>query len=72
MQTEQYHVPAISCQHCVRAVTNEVNKLVGVSEINVDLTTKVVTVAHNEFVSSGAIVAAIKEAGYDEVAPVQA
>ncbi|MFV9506981.1 MAG: heavy-metal-associated domain-containing protein [Oscillochloridaceae bacterium umkhey_bin13] len=70
MQTEQFHVPAISCQHCVRAVTNEVSKLVGVGEIKVDLDSKVVTVAHNEFVAPDAIVAAIKEAGYDEVARV--
>jgi copper chaperone len=63
-------VPAISCQHCVRAVTNEVSKLSGVSTVNVDLASKVVTVEHGETVTPEAIVAAIQEAGYAEVTPV--
>lgn len=70
MQTKQYTVPAISCQHCVRAVTNEVSKLDGVSVVSVDLATKVVTVEHGESVAPAAIVAAIQEAGYAEVTPV--
>jgi copper chaperone len=70
MQTRQYTVPAISCQHCVRAVTNEVNKLDGVSVVSVDLATKVVTVEHGESVAPATIVAAIQEAGYAEVTPV--
>jgi copper chaperone len=70
MQTKQYTVPAISCQHCVRAVTNEVTKLAGVNVVNIDLTSKVVTVEHGENVAPEAIVAAIQEAGYAEVTPV--
>jgi copper chaperone len=70
MQTKQYTVPAISCQHCVRAVTNEVSKLDGVNAVSVDLANKVVTVEHGESVASAAIVAAIQEAGYAEVTPV--
>jgi copper chaperone len=70
MQTRQYTVPAISCQHCVRAVTDEVTRLAGVSAVNVDLASKVVTVEHGENVAPEAIVAAIQEAGYAEVTPV--
>jgi copper chaperone len=70
MQTEQFVVPAVSCQHCVRAVTSEVSKLAGVSDVKVNLDTKVVTVEHGDTVAPEAIIAAIKEAGYDEVAPV--
>lgn len=69
MQTDSYTVPAISCQHCVRAVTSEVSRLAGVSAVQVDLPSKVVTVEHTEAVSSAAIMAAIREAGYDEVVP---
>ncbi len=69
MQTEKYLVPGVSCQHCVRAVTAEVSKLAGVSAVQVDLASKVVTVEHETGVSSAAIVAAIKEAGYEEVSP---
>lgn len=70
MQTEQFVVPGVSCQHCVRAVTSEVTKLAGVSDVKVNLDTKVVTVQHGDTVAPEAIIAAIKEAGYDEVAPV--
>ena len=69
MQTDRYTGPAISCQHCVRAVTSEVSRLAGVSAVQVDLPSKVVTVEHTEAVSSAAIMAAIREAGYDEVVP---
>jgi copper ion binding protein len=72
MQTEQFVVPAVSCQHCVRAVTTEVSKLAGVSAVQVNLDTKVVTVEHGDTVAPAAIIAAIKEAGYDEVSPVAA
>ncbi|HMQ32207.1 MAG TPA: heavy-metal-associated domain-containing protein [Chloroflexaceae bacterium] len=72
MKTEQFHVPGVSCQHCVRAVTAEVGKLAGVSNVQVNLDNKVVTVEHGEGVAPEAIVAAIKEAGYEEVAPVAA
>ncbi len=70
MQTEQFVVPGVSCQHCVRAVTSEVSKVAGVSAVQVNLDTKVVTVEHGDTVAPEAIVAAIKEAGYEEVAPV--
>jgi copper chaperone len=70
MKTEQFLVPGVSCQHCVTAVTSEVGKLAGVSEVKVNLDNKIVTVAHAEGVAPETIVAAIKEAGYDEVSPV--
>ena len=70
MKTEKFLVPAVSCQHCVRAVTTEVSKVAGVSAVQVDLTSKVVTVESGDAVASATIVAAIQEAGYDEVAAV--
>lgn len=70
MTTEQFRVPGVSCQHCVRAVTNEVAALGGVQQVTVDLDTKLVTVQHAEQVSTEQIVAAINEAGYEEVTPL--
>jgi copper chaperone len=70
MKTEQYLVPGVSCQHCVAAVTSEVGKLEGVQRVDVNLESKVVTVEHGDNLAPASIVAAIKEAGYDEVAPV--
>jgi copper ion binding protein len=72
MKTEQFLVPGVSCQHCVHAVTSEVSKLAGVQQVDVNLDNKVVTVQASEAVTPASIVAAIKEAGYDEVGPVAA
>jgi copper chaperone len=67
MQTQKFHVPGISCQHCVNAVAKEVSALSGVEQVDVVLDSKTVTVAHADTVSREAIVEAIKDAGYDEV-----
>lgn len=68
MTTQRFQVPGVSCQHCVNAITKEVSALAGVQRVQVALETKTVTVEHAEQVSSDQIVAAINEAGYDEVA----
>ncbi len=57
-----YAVPDISCQHCVDAITAEVSKVPGVTDVSVDLDAKTVAVVGGE---TPAIVAAIDEAGYD-------
>lgn len=59
-----FEVPGISCGHCVDAISSEVSALDGVTAVDVDLETKIVTVTggHHD-----AIVAAIDEAGYDVV-----
>ena len=61
-------VPEISCQHCVNAITKEVSRLQGVRNVQVDLTTKRVSVEASEQVSPAQLVEAINEAGYDDVA----
>jgi copper chaperone len=68
MTTEQFQVPGVSCQHCVNAITKEVSALPGVQRVQVALDNKTVTVEHGEQVNTDQIVAAINEAGYDEVA----
>ena len=70
MKIDQYRVPGVSCQHCVAAVTEEVGKLAGVERVQVNLDNKLVTLEHGDSVAPASIIAAIKEAGYDEVAPV--
>ena len=66
LTTEQltYSVPGMSCGHCVAALTSEVEKVVGVSSVDVDLNTKRVAVAGAEL-DDAAVRAAIDEAGYD-------
>ena len=59
-----YSVPGVSCGHCRTAIATEVEKLAGVTAVEVDLDAKRVTVS-GEGLDGEAIVAAIDEAGYD-------
>lgn len=68
MAIEQFRVEGVSCQHCVKAITKEVGALQGVQAVRVNLADKSVRVEHTGAVTVDALVDAIKEAGYDEVA----
>ena len=57
-------VPAMTCGHCEAAVKEEVGALVGVTDVAVDLDTKLVTVTGDPL-DRGDIVAAIDVAGFD-------
>jgi copper chaperone len=59
-----YSVPGVSCGHCRAAITAGVEKLAGVSSVDVDLEAKRVAVAGAEL-DDAAVRAAIDEAGYD-------
>jgi copper chaperone len=63
-ETLSYIVPAMHCGHCERAVKEEVSNVAGVSEVAVDLNTKIVTVTGSSF-ADAAVRAAIEEAGYE-------
>lgn len=56
-----YTVPGISCDHCKRAIEDEVSPLAGVEAVEVDVESKVVTVDGGD---PAAIEAAIEAAGY--------
>lgn len=62
--TAVYTVPEMSCGHCETAVTEELMSVAGVDSVDVDLTTKLVTVTGEELEDS-ALRAAIAEAGYE-------
>ena len=64
MNELSYSVPSVSCEHCVVAVTEEVERVAGVEHVDVDLTRKLVTVK-GENVDDAAVRAAIDEAGYE-------
>jgi copper chaperone CopZ len=59
-----YSVPGVSCEHCVGAVTGEVEQVDGVESVVVDLASKRVTVKGRS-IDDGAVRAAIDDAGYD-------
>lgn len=61
-----YVVAGMTCGHCEQAVVNEVGAVTGVTDVRVDLDTKRVDV-YGSGVDTGAVVAAIDEAGYEAV-----
>ncbi|HXR41380.1 MAG TPA: cation transporter [Acidothermaceae bacterium] len=63
MTTRTYVVDGMTCGHCVNAVTGEVTKLDGVTDVAVDLEAKTVTVS-GEPIDDNAVREAIDEAGY--------
>ena len=63
-ETVSYTVPAMHCGHCERAVKEEVSRVTGVSDVAVDLETKIVAVTGESFEDT-AVRAAIEEAGYE-------
>lgn len=65
MTEQTYRVPDVSCQHCVKAITEEVGSIPGVARVNVDLGAKLVTVEHDGSVSDAQLRAGIEEAGYE-------
>ena len=54
----------MNCNHCVVAVSGEVGQVAGVTDVDVDLDTKLVRVT-GASLDDAAVVAAIDEAGYD-------
>lgn len=66
MEERVYKVPDISCDHCVRAIEDEVSLVEGVDRVTADLDTKRVVVRGGAL-NDAAIRAAIDEAGYSAV-----
>jgi copper chaperone CopZ len=64
MSELSFTVPGMTCGHCEAAVKGEVGKVAGVSDVAVDLATKLVTVSGSAL-DTNAIVAAIDEAGFE-------
>ncbi|MCC6831736.1 MAG: heavy-metal-associated domain-containing protein [Thermoleophilia bacterium] len=60
----RHAVPGISCDHCRAAITEEVAAVPGVTDIQVDLEARTVTVRGQDL-DDAAVRAAIEEAGYE-------
>ncbi len=63
-ETITYTVAGMTCEHCKKAVTTEIEGLGGVNRVDVDLESKLVTVT-GEGLDDQALRAAIEEAGYE-------
>lgn len=64
MQTLTYSVPGMHCGHCKQAVEDEISSVEGVSAVEADLDSKLVTVS-GQSLSDEALRDAIEEAGYE-------
>ena len=62
----EFKIPAMSCGHCVRAVTEAVHEVDPKAQVQVDLATKQVQVQTDA--PSAAVTAALTEAGYAPMA----
>ncbi len=59
------HVVGMSCDHCVRAVRDELTKIDGVSGVDVDLASGRVAIMATTTIDDEAVRVAIEEAGYE-------
>jgi len=62
--TQTYTVTGMTCGHCVASVTEEVQEIGGVENVDVVLETGSLTVTSTEPVDDAAVRAAVEEAGY--------
>ncbi len=67
MTTTMYQVSGMTCGHCMQAVTNEVKKIEGVTDVDVDLESGSVRVSSETPVDEATFRAAVDEAGYEVV-----
>ena len=65
MATTTYTVTGMTCDHCVAAVREEVGKVDGVSQVDVELASGLVTVESEAPLDPAAVDAAVDEAGYE-------
>ncbi|HEV7655742.1 MAG TPA: heavy-metal-associated domain-containing protein [Mycobacteriales bacterium] len=65
--TSTYAVEGMTCEHCVRSVTEEVSEVPGVTAVDVDLDSGRLTVTGAA--EESAVRAAVVEAGYQVVEP---
>lgn len=64
MQTIEFQVTGMTCEHCERAVTEEVTRVAGVRDVTVSAADGVLSVSADGPVDDAAVLAAVDEAGY--------
>ncbi|WP_214367088.1 heavy-metal-associated domain-containing protein [Pseudonocardia sp. H11422] len=65
MTSTTYSVTGMTCEHCVRSVTEEVGEIDGVTGVAVDLPTGAVTVSSAAPLDEARVRVAVEEAGYE-------
>ena len=67
MKTVTYSVPNISCQHCTHTITMELSEIEGVSNVDADVQTRLVTVTFDEPANEQGIKDLLAEINYPVV-----
>ena len=67
MASSTYTVQGMTCAHCAAAVTEEVTRIRGVTDVAVDVAAGRLTVTSDQPVTTEAVTEAVEEAGYDLV-----
>lgn len=67
MAKQTYQVTGMTCGHCVSAVKQEVGRLAGVTGVDVELASGLVTVISESELAEDDVRAAVDEAGYEVV-----
>jgi copper chaperone len=62
--TRTFTVQGMTCGHCVSSVTEEVQEIPGVENVDVVLETGALTVTSSQALDDTAVRAAVEEAGY--------
>jgi copper chaperone CopZ len=62
--TNTFTVTGMTCGHCVSSVTEEVQEIPGVENVDVVLETGALTITSTEPIDETAVRAAVEEAGY--------
>ena len=65
MDHRTFTVSGMTCEHCVRSVTEEISAIDGVTDVAVDLPTGAVAVTSDHALDEAQVRAAVEEAGYD-------
>lgn len=65
LTTTTYQVTGMTCQHCVNAVTGELDAIEAVQSVEVDLESGAVTVTSNGPLDESIVREAVEEAGYE-------
>jgi copper chaperone len=63
MTTQTFHVTGMTCDHCVHAVTDELQALTGVRAVDIDLTEGTVEVDATRTLTNAEVTDALDEAG---------
>ncbi|MFI7127841.1 heavy-metal-associated domain-containing protein [Nonomuraea sp. NPDC050153] len=69
MATATYTVKGMTCGHCVSSVKEEVGEVAGITSVEVDLASGLLTVESDSPVDTAKIVSAVEEAGYEVANP---